>query len=99
MESWKKQWLKFVVGTTINAGVYITYRLYVHHQKKKEEKEQADNVEKLNMNNTEAVKNSSLKIVKQSPKGSLEEQLIDIKNNNRKDHQPKLKIQDKKSDK
>ena len=99
MQAWKKQWLKFIVGTTINAGIYVTYRLYIHNQKKKQEKEKLETLELLNDNNSDEVKNSFLKVVKRSPKGSLEEQLIDIKKNNRKDHKSKLKIQDKKSDK
>lgn len=85
MQSWQKHWLKFVVGTTINAGVYISYRLYMHNQKKKKE--------------TEKKINKELTIIKMSPKGSLEEQLIDIKNKNRKSSKPKLKIYDNKPEK
>ena len=85
MQSWQKHWLKFVAGTAINAGIYISYRLYIHNQKKKKEAESKTNKE--------------LTIIKNCPKGSLEEQLIDIKNKKRKSSKPKLRIYDKKSDK
>lgn len=85
MQTWQKHWLKFVATTALNASIYISYRLYVHNQKKKKELEDK--------------KHHLLKILKNSPKGSLEEQLINIKRKNKKEMKPNLKIQSRKEDK
>ena len=85
MQTWQKHWLKFVATTAVNAGIYISYRLYIHNQKKKKELEDKNN--------------HVLKILKNSPKGSLEEKLINIKKKNKKEMKTNLKIHFRKEDK
>jgi hypothetical protein len=35
MEKWQKYYLKFVAGAALNAGIFVSYRLYMHHLKNK----------------------------------------------------------------
>lgn len=35
MEKWQKHYLKFVAGAALNAGIFVSYRLYMHHLKNK----------------------------------------------------------------
>ena len=35
MEKWQKYYLKFVAGAVINASIFVSYRLYMHHFKNK----------------------------------------------------------------
>lgn len=37
MEAWKKHWIKFAISATVNAGVFIAYRIYIHKQNKEAE--------------------------------------------------------------
>lgn len=66
MENWKKYWIRFAIGATVNAGVFVAYRLHIHKLRQEEKKEAEREA------HNQSVKEDAQKIFKESTMEKLE---------------------------
>jgi single-stranded DNA-specific DHH superfamily exonuclease len=66
MENWKKYWIKFAIGATVNASIFVGYRLYIHKlNKQNKQKDRISSEKNIDIKNQEdkSLINSKRKLI------------------------------------